>query len=209
MLEFLYFNNAVKACTRKPDIILFSHLLSITSCFLPTGNVLYFGEILPIGLILLVNLVVFALVTHRITRKRKFKRKDTDQRKQREMIRQFYRVLSLFTVLGLAWIFGILSSLYHVRFIFQILFSLTTALQGVFIFLLFCVRHHDVLETWKRWIRRARGKPAGSGGRDIERSARFRSEIATSPRSPTIRISTTASPTALVPPRSFSTGSSS
>ncbi|XP_072023543.1 adhesion G-protein coupled receptor G7-like [Amphiura filiformis] len=175
-------------------------------CFLPTGNPLYFGEILPIGLILIANLIIFSLVTYRITRKRKFKQKanNNSKKKQKEMVRQFYRVLSLFTVLGLAWIFGILSSLYYARAVFQVLFSLTTALQGVFIFLLFCVRHHDVLETWKRWIRRAKGKPA----RDLERSGRGRSEIATTPRSPTSPVSTTVSPIALYPARSYASESS-
>ena len=151
----------------------------------------------------MVNLVIFSMVTYRITCKRKFKKRGNNNNKNnyREQVRQFYRVLSLFTVLGLSWIFGLLSSVYHLRFAFQILFSVTTTLQGVFIFLLFCARHRDVLATWKKWAKHLTRKKLAEGGRGKS----TRSEIATAPQSPTPLSTTTippVSPISLYPARS-------
>ncbi|XP_033125665.1 adhesion G-protein coupled receptor G2-like [Anneissia japonica] len=119
-------------------------------CFIPSGNVRNFGFILVIGVLILFNSVVFILVMRKLTCGRKIA-KTIDQSKREIVIKRLQNAIAVSVLLGLTWAFGFLAidSDSSVRDVFQTLFCIFNSLQGLFIFLLFCVRQKDIRDAWK------------------------------------------------------------
>ena len=67
----------------------------------------------------------------------------------------FWLTIGLSVLLGVSWIFGLLASAglpNYIRIPFDIVFTVLASLQGVFLFLLYCVRPQECRKLWKNWI---------------------------------------------------------
>ena len=114
----------------------------------------YFADLLIIFLILTLNVVVFILVLRELTCGRNKNLGKSSDRDKKEAITRSIRAIAMCSILGLTWIFGFLSIVENSAssLTFQVLFCLFNSLQGLFIFLLFCVRQEEVRNAWKEWF---------------------------------------------------------
>ncbi|XP_071959948.1 adhesion G-protein coupled receptor G2-like [Antedon mediterranea] len=117
-------------------------------CFISSGNIRNFGFILIIGVLMMFNYVVFILVMRTLICRRKIGNK---VEKKEEVIKHLQNAFAVSVLLGLTWVFGFLAINEDSisRDVFQWLFSLFNSLQGLFIFLFFCVRQKDIRDAWK------------------------------------------------------------
>ena len=149
-------------------------MLFCFSCFLNVGNVFYFGQLLLIGIILLFNSIIFIIVQYKLTCGRA-SHTGSDADKKKETIKRLQNAIIISILLGLTWISAFLMIIQEANFAFQVIFCALNSLQGLFIFLLFCVRQVEVRRAWKRWFCGCRksdyrqasgtsGAPHSSGG---------------------------------------------
>lgn len=93
--------------------------------------------------------------------KKKFKESSTAD-SQMSLKQQFMIAITLSLLFGLGWGIGLLATQEIqsevVRNLFSALFILLTAFQGLFIFLMHCIRSKEVRKEWKRWFYKMRGK---------------------------------------------------
>ncbi|XP_071959946.1 adhesion G-protein coupled receptor G7-like [Antedon mediterranea] len=117
-------------------------------CFIPSGSLRKFGFILIIGVLMMFNYVVFTLVMRTLICRPKIGNK---VEKRDEVIKHLQNAFAVSVLLGLTWVFGFLAidADSTSRDVFQWLFSLFNSLQGLFIFLFFCVRQKDIRDAWK------------------------------------------------------------
>ncbi|XP_038062206.1 adhesion G-protein coupled receptor G4-like [Patiria miniata] len=120
-------------------------------CFLKRGNAFYYGQLLVLGLVLAYNTVIFVLVMINLYRPGKLQ--GSARRRQKLMIRA-QNAIAISNLMGLTWIFGILSVFEAATFAFQVLFSVFSSLQGLFIFLLFCLRQEATRAVLGRCLQR-------------------------------------------------------
>ena len=62
-------------------------------------------------------------------------------------------VLSL--LFGVSWVFGLLATaglLDYIRLTFDIVFTVLASLQGVLVFLLYCMKYPECRQLWKNWM---------------------------------------------------------
>ena len=92
---------------------------------------------------------------------KKFKESYSDEQKV-SLRQQFLIALTLSILLGLGWGIGLLATqeLHEtgVRNTFAALFIILTAFQGLFIFIMHCIRSKEARKEWTRWIFKIRGK---------------------------------------------------
>ncbi|XP_033097281.1 adhesion G-protein coupled receptor G6-like [Anneissia japonica] len=76
--------------------------------------------------------------------------------KRELLIKRFQNAVAVSVLLGLTWVFGFLAigSDSSARYVFQVLFCFFNSLQGLFIFVLFCVRQKEIRDEWKRCCKR-------------------------------------------------------
>ena len=130
-----------------------SIFLFIYSCFLKPGNAFYFGQILIIGFVLLFNFIIFTLVMRRLTCARKGLSSTSDRGNRDETLRRLQNAVIISVLLGLTWVFGLLSLIETANFVFQILFCIFNSLQGLMIFILFCLRQQEIRKAWKAFFK--------------------------------------------------------
>ncbi|XP_072048614.1 uncharacterized protein [Amphiura filiformis] len=116
-------------------------------CFLEKDPLIY-GVMLPIGIILACNFVIFGLVVHRISNL-KGNRAGKAGSKLEVLKHRLRRAFTILTLMGLTWSIGYLSLIFIASGIVQILFCMFNILQGVAIFVLYCVRQPEVLRFWQ------------------------------------------------------------
>ncbi|XP_022103941.1 uncharacterized protein LOC110986402 [Acanthaster planci] len=150
-----------------------TNYLSTNYCFLRPGNAFYFGQILLIGLVLLFNFIIFTLVMRQLTCARKGINSTTDRSKHQETMRRLQNAVAISVLLGLTWVFGLLSLVQTANFAFQVLFCVFNSLQGLMIFLLFCVRQQEVRQAWVDF---ARGRCGKDRAADYSKGAGTRSQ---------------------------------
>nr|XP_039261305.1 adhesion G-protein coupled receptor G6-like [Styela clava] len=124
-----------------------SHYVSDRLCWLHSYS-LYFGFLLPIGIIFCINVIGFFAVLRVITRSPP----DLGQKVTKTQLKDhIFRIAMVTVLLGVTWAFAIPLTITDdktVNLVFGSLFSIFNAFQGLFIFLLFCVRRKDVREKW-------------------------------------------------------------
>ncbi|XP_077973085.1 uncharacterized protein LOC120337548 isoform X2 [Styela clava] len=129
-----------------------SHYVSDRLCWLHSYS-LYFGFLLPIGIIFCINVFGFFAVLRVITRSPP----DLGQKVTKTQLKDhIFRIAMVTVLLGVTWAFAIPLTITDdktVNLVFGSLFSIFNAFQGLFIFLLFCVRRKDVREKWVGAIR--------------------------------------------------------
>lgn len=125
----------------------------------------YVGIIAPFIIVYIFNWTLFAIIMFKLIKKR-FKTKyheSTSKNQQMTNKQQFMIALTLSLLFGLGWGVGLLATqgLYTVtaiREMFSAFFILLTAFQGLFLFLMHCVRSKEVRKQWLIWAYKAAGK---------------------------------------------------
>ncbi|XP_041479228.1 adhesion G-protein coupled receptor G6-like [Lytechinus variegatus] len=118
-------------------------------CFMITLESFYFAQLLPIALILTINTIIFTIVIYKVTCGRKMASltntmEDSNAAGRRaELLRSLQNAVAIGTLVGLSWVCGFMA-IGGARFFFAVLFVIFTSLQGVFIFILFCIRLPEV-----------------------------------------------------------------
>ena len=67
----------------------------------------------------------------------------------------FWMTVGLTILFGISWVFGMLATAglpNYIRIPFDIIFTVLASLQGVFVFLLYCIKSPECRELWKNWI---------------------------------------------------------
>ncbi|KAK7481932.1 hypothetical protein BaRGS_00026840 [Batillaria attramentaria] len=118
-------------------------------CWL-TGAAFYAAFVGPVCLILLLNLVSFVLVLRVILglTDNKHGRAETSQAAQK-----LRRAIGVAVLLGVTWVFGLLSIDDTSQVVFNYLFAVFNSLQGLFIFLFYCVFNKNTRAAWQRCFR--------------------------------------------------------
>lgn len=98
----------------------------------------------PVSFILLINFIAFVLILRSLLASGK---KVTGTKKTKG-ITQARRSIAILVVLGLTWLFGILA-IRDAKLFFQYLFSFCNSLQGLLVFIFYCVLSKDTRTKWK------------------------------------------------------------
>ena len=78
-------------------------------------------------------------------------------------ITQARRGIAILVVLGLTWLFGVLA-IRDAKLVFQYLFCIFNSLQGLLVFIFYCVLSKDTRRKWKS-LCSSKGKSDTSNGR--------------------------------------------
>lgn len=106
----------------------------------------YVAFVGPVGLILLVNCIAFALVIRQLSNMASSKLNKTDRNGTMQRLRG---AIGIVILLGLTWIFAIFA-IGKASTVFYYLFAIFNSLQGLFIFIFYCVLKKDAISAWKR-----------------------------------------------------------
>ena len=115
------------------------------------------GVLIPVALVIVYDAVVFFLVMRRLSKKVEGKQSAKSDRE--ELLRRFQNALAFIVLLGLTWMVGFLTVIQtpnddNVEITFDVIFIVLNSLQGVFIFIFYCMRNPRVRTTWKQIFRR-------------------------------------------------------
>nr|KAG5704342.1 hypothetical protein BaRGS_012651 [Batillaria attramentaria] len=110
------------------------------------GTAFYAAFVGPVCLILLLNLVSFVLVLRVILGL-------TDKQETSQAAQKLRRAIGVVVLLGLTWVFGLLSIEDTSQIVFNYLFAVFNSLQGLFIFLFYCVFNTNTRAIWQRCFR--------------------------------------------------------
>ena len=102
---------------------------------------------------LLFNFIIFTLVMRQLTCARKGISSTSDKDSRTEMLRRLQNTFAISVLLGLTWVFGLLSLIETANFVFQVLFCIFNSLQGLMIFILFCLRQQEIRKAWVNLLR--------------------------------------------------------
>ncbi|XP_071854190.1 uncharacterized protein [Apostichopus japonicus] len=116
-------------------------------CFPNPGINLYLSLLLPICLVMVHNFVIFSMVVCRLVFTDVAGKAVTQSRKQ-QLVTRLQNAMCMSVLMGLSWSLGLLV-VAHPTFIFQLLFCIVNSLQGLAVFILFCVRVSDVRTAYK------------------------------------------------------------
>ncbi|XP_038051569.1 uncharacterized protein LOC119724541 [Patiria miniata] len=105
-------------------------------CFLEPGLVLYLSLLAPIGLILIHNIITFILVMRSLLKVKEASR-------SQQISKRLQNAVGISALMGVTWCFGFLA-IEGATFAFQLIFCLANSLQGVIVFIMFCVRREEV-----------------------------------------------------------------
>lgn len=108
------------------------------------GISFYAAYLGPIGIIILVNFIFMILSIRGIFGSaQKTKSREMGKRRKARII------FSCVTIMGLAWIIGVFA-IGPLKVALQIVFTVFNSLQGVFIFVFYCLLNKNVQEEWRR-----------------------------------------------------------
>nr|KAG5700533.1 hypothetical protein BaRGS_025245 [Batillaria attramentaria] len=127
-------------------------LLDSGICWL-TGVAFYVAFVAPVCLILLFNVISFLLVLRVILGMTNNKLNSTQSTQAVQKIR---RAVGVIILLGLTWVFGFLAIDGATQIVFHYLFAIFNSLQGLFIFLFYCVFNKDARAAYTDkagWVR--------------------------------------------------------
>ncbi|XP_041474777.1 uncharacterized protein LOC121423495 [Lytechinus variegatus] len=108
------------------------------------------GLLIPMSIILVINIVIFILVIRQLFQSGnvagRVKREAEVER--RETIERVQNAICILLLLGLTWITGYLLLIPSFSPVAQPIFIVLNSLQGLFIFLLYCVRKPHIRKKW-------------------------------------------------------------
>ncbi|XP_071508194.1 uncharacterized protein [Diadema antillarum] len=108
------------------------------------------GLLIPVAVILLINVIIFILVIRQLALSAKVggKVKKDKHAERRETIERVQNAVTILVLLGLTWVTGYLLLIDGISDVVQALFIVFNSFQGLFIFLLYCVRKPVVRKQW-------------------------------------------------------------
>ncbi|XP_022242223.1 uncharacterized protein LOC106460726 [Limulus polyphemus] len=126
-----------------------------TICWLaPYG--FYIAFIIPVGIVVVVSLVVFNIVIYSIFCGQQSELR-TNQSERKIAVAKLRAALCILILLGATWMFGLLSVMYKTSetlLVFQYLFTLTTTIQGFFIFFFHVFQEKSARELWNHFLQK-------------------------------------------------------
>ncbi|PFX22240.1 putative G-protein coupled receptor 133 [Stylophora pistillata] len=106
------------------------------NCWLTTERCLiYWAFVAPVAVVVLINSALLIFLLRQINRARKSKTSKTPVKQLKDWLRRFAMLLP---VLGVTWSFGFLTFISS-TVVFHYIFTILNVLQGVFIFVSFCI----------------------------------------------------------------------
>ncbi|XP_067675291.1 adhesion G-protein coupled receptor G6-like isoform X2 [Haliotis asinina] len=106
----------------------------------------YAAFLAPVAVILLINFAAFGLVLRQILGLSSKKLNKSDNTSTMTQLRGAVGVVIL---LGLTWVFAVFA-IDRASTVFYYLFAITNSLQGLFIFIFYCIFKKDALTAWRR-----------------------------------------------------------
>eukprot|EP00057_Strongylocentrotus_purpuratus_P010610 XP_011665084.1 PREDICTED: CD97 antigen [Strongylocentrotus purpuratus] len=108
------------------------------------------GLLIPISIILLINIVIFILVVRQLIRSANIagRVKREAKAERRETIERVQNAICILLLLGLTWVTGYLLLIPLFSQVAQPIFVVLNSFQGLFIFLLYCVRKPHIRKKW-------------------------------------------------------------
>ncbi|EDV19310.1 uncharacterized protein TRIADDRAFT_62264 [Trichoplax adhaerens] len=154
--KFLYYNLGavgIPALVAVPTIVIncgihsVDFYLSTQGCWLSAKNWIILSFIIPFACIFVANIIFCVMAIHTILHTQKI----SADAKKLHKIKIALRGLTILTpVLGLTWSFGCLLLLWDSPFV-QYLFAITNSLQGLCVFLVYCLFNHNVQEAYQKY----------------------------------------------------------
>ena len=77
------------------------------------------------------------------------------EKQYKKLKENFWVAVSLTILFGVSWVFGMLATAglpNYIRIPFDIIFSVLASLQGLFVFLLYCLRSPECRRLWMDWL---------------------------------------------------------
>eukprot|EP00057_Strongylocentrotus_purpuratus_P001662 XP_001200617.3 PREDICTED: uncharacterized protein LOC764348 [Strongylocentrotus purpuratus] len=108
------------------------------------------GLLIPMTIILLFNVVMFALIIRRLMKSSNMAGRVQREAKveRRETIKRVQNAICILLLLGLTWITGYFLMIREFSQMVEPIFIILNSFQGLFIFLLYCVRKPMVRKQW-------------------------------------------------------------
>ena len=115
----------------------------------------YFGLILPFGVIYIMNMTISILILISLIRRPKLQSGGDDAKNHKRLKESFWIMVGLSILFGVSWIFGMLATAglpNYIRIPFDILFTILASLQGLFVFLFYCLKSPECRRLWMDWL---------------------------------------------------------
>ena len=115
----------------------------------------YFGLIVPFGLIYIFNIAIFIIIISSLIKRINMQKKITKGDMHKNLKENFWITVGLTILFGISWVFGMMATAglpNYIRLPFDIVFTVLASLQGVFVFLFYCVRSPECRQLWKNWM---------------------------------------------------------
>eukprot|EP00057_Strongylocentrotus_purpuratus_P003265 XP_003726284.2 PREDICTED: probable G-protein coupled receptor 128 [Strongylocentrotus purpuratus] len=127
------------------------------------------GLLIPVAVVLITNIVIFILVIRQLSKSAQIAgkiKKDKDGRRE-EMIERVKNAVTILVLMGLTWTTGYLLLIEAFTLVVQALFIMFNSFQGLFIFILYCVRKPLIRQQWGLTCSWCDGESTQSGGRRV------------------------------------------
>uniref|UniRef100_A0A8D2DZ61 Adhesion G protein-coupled receptor E5 n=1 Tax=Sciurus vulgaris TaxID=55149 RepID=A0A8D2DZ61_SCIVU len=126
----------------------------VTHCWLDTDRGFLWSFLGPLAFIVLCNAVIFVITVWKLTQK--FSEINPDMKKLRKARALTITAVAQLFLLGCTWVFGLF--LFDPRsWVLSYIFTILNCLQGLFLFVLFCLLNKKVREEYRRWARMVAG----------------------------------------------------
>eukprot|EP00057_Strongylocentrotus_purpuratus_P026323 XP_011680797.1 PREDICTED: probable G-protein coupled receptor 128 isoform X1 [Strongylocentrotus purpuratus] len=127
------------------------------------------GLLIPVAVVLITNMVIFIMVIRQLSKSAQIagKAKKDKDGKREEMIERVKNAVTILVLMGLTWTTGYLLLIEAFTLVVQALFILFNSFQGLFIFILYCVRKPLVRQQWGLTCFWCDGEGTGSDGRRV------------------------------------------
>ncbi|XP_074663095.1 adhesion G-protein coupled receptor G6-like isoform X2 [Tubulanus polymorphus] len=113
------------------------------------SRIAFYGSFLgPVCVVLLLNIVSFILVVKQIYSMGK--RSKISRREKSSISTQLKGAIGVMLLLGLTWVFGLFAISGVSALVFSYVFVILNTLQGLFIFVFYCVMKRDAQKAWAR-----------------------------------------------------------
>lgn len=151
-LIYFYIGSVLAHCGSMP---------LLESCFLRDVNLMLFafscrvagvpfiaGFLTPICLILAVNLTIFAIIMYKLSTRPS---RIVEHKNRSEAMQRLKRAFGIMILMGLTWIFGAFA-VSDARLAFQYFFAVCNSLQGLAIFVFYCLSQKNVRDAWFAFV---------------------------------------------------------
>ena len=115
----------------------------------------YFGLILPFGVIYIFNIALFVIILGNFIRRPNVQKEAQKVGQLKRLKENFWVSVGLFVLFGVSWVFGMLATAglpNYIRIGFDVIFTILASLQGLFVFLFYCLKSPECRRLWMDWL---------------------------------------------------------